>query len=368
MMKANISVPIKVAIAGYGRSGYNIHAACLRRMPHQFKIVAVADELAERRADAKNEFGAKTFKDWSALIAHGEFDVLVNALPSPLHLPVSVKALNAGKHVLCEKPLCGKVKDFDRLVAAAKKNDRIFYPFQNYRYQPYFIKIREIIDSGVLGEIVYVRSTWGSFRRRWDWQTLQANLGGSLFNTGPHALDQSLALLDWRKPGALCRMSCHNELGGDADDHCAVTLYDPKRVGPQVDIMISSYIAYPHGGQYNIGGTLGGLTGNSQLLNWRFFDPTQAEKHRMWKKWSVDRNYPEEKLPWSKRTWTYRPKKDLGTGYTIRAFPSGTTRIYQNLHDILTGNAEQLITHAQVRQQIAILEECHRQNKLPKNP
>lgn len=358
---------IRVAIAGQGRSGYGIHAACLRQMPDRYAIVAAADQLEERQRDAEREFGARVYADWTGLLADGGFDLFVNALPTPLHVPATLAALAAGKHVLCEKPMAATTAEFDAMMDAARRNNRLLVPFQNNRLQPFFEKIQEVIASGVLGKLVYIRSTWGSFARRWDWQTLQKNSGGSLLNTGPHAIDQALVLFgDERTPRVFCRMDCNNPFGADAEDHCTVTLYDPERRAPQIDIVISAYLAYSQGDRYTVNGAFGGLSGGETRLRWRYFDPAKAPKQAMWN-WSVDRQYPREELPWVEASWSLE-EKPAGTvsGYTLRSMPSGPRRIYENVHAVLTAGAALEITPDQVRRQIAILEECHRQNPLPR--
>ena len=358
---------VRVAIAGQGRSGYSIHAACLRRMPEKYRIVAVADLLEERREQARREFGTTACEDWTGLLANGEFDLFVNALPTTLHVPATIAALQAGKHVLCEKPVAPSLVEFDRIVDAAGRCGREFSPFQNNRFQPFFDKIQEIIASGVLGKIVYIRSSWSGFGRRWDWQTLQKNMGGSLMNTGPHAIDQALVLFGSDvTPQVFCRMDCNNPFGADAEDHCTVTLYDPQRRAPQIDIVISAYMAYSQGDLYNVCGTFGGISGNETHLRWRYFDPAEAPEHEMWV-WSVDRQYPDEDLPWVERTWNLDSANERDSvGYTLRSLPSGPRRIYESLHDVLMNRAEPIVTPAQVRRQIGILEECHRQNPLPR--
>ena len=360
------SLVIRVAIAGQGRSGYNIHAACLRHMPEQYKIVAVADQIRERREDAEREFGARTFEDWSGLLTDGEFDLFINALPSPLHVPATIAALQAGKHVLCEKPMAPSLAEFDRMVDTARSCDKTLAAFQNNRVQPFFDKIQEVVASGVLGKLVYVRSTWSGFARRWDWQTLQKNMGGSLLNTGPHAIDQALVLFgEERTPEVFCRMDCNNPFEGDAEDHCTVTLYDPERIAPQIDVIISAYVAYAQGDRYSICGTFGGLTGNETGLRWRYFDPAEAPDQEMWG-WSVDRRYPTETLPWVEQSWSLDSEDEKNSvGYTLRSLPSGPRRIYENLHDVLLNDGEEIIKLHEVRRQIAVLEECHRQNPLP---
>ena len=309
----------RIAIAGQGRSGYGIHASWLRNSTDKYKIVAVADQLPERRADAEREFGAIAYKDYKEMLKAGGFDVFVNSLPSPLHVPACIEAMNAGFHVVAEKPMARTVREFDKMAAVSEKSGRILAPFQNNRLQPFFLKIQEIVKSGALGEILHVRSSWSGFSRRWDWQTIQCNMGGVLFNTGPHAIDQALMLFGEREePKVFCHMKCRNKLGGDAEDFCSLTLYGDK--SPQIDILLSSYLAYQQGDFYSISGTLGGLSGGHESFKWKYYDPRKAPKQKFWDTWSVDRGYPRESLPFVEESWEI--DKDTARGAKERLHPA----------------------------------------------
>ncbi len=357
---------LKIAIAGQGRSGHNIHFNYLKNAGEKYQVVAVADALPERCSEAAREFGAQTYSDYTRMLEAGGFDIFVNALPTPLHVPGSRQALAKGCHVLCEKPMAPNLKEFDRLVAAAKRARRALVPFQNNRYQPFFIELQKIVNSGVLGRILYVRSFWAGFGRRWDWQTFQCNLGGSLFNTGPHAIDQALCFFPKRvKPEVFCRLGSFNELGGDADDFCALTLYG-KGV-PTVEIHLSHYLAFPQGDMYNISGTRGGLAGGHGALRWKYYDNDKAPRQEIWKPWSHNRQYPSESLPWIEKHWTLdESKAGAAVGYTLRSYRSGVQWIYDGLYDVIVKGCEPVVTLSEVRRQIAVLEEAHRQNPLPK--
>lgn len=356
---------LKIAIAGQGRSGYNIHAAWLKSDTEHYRVVAVADPLSERREDAEREFGARTYADYSDMLDAGGFDIFVNALPTPWHVPGTLQALEAGVHVLCEKPMAPTVAEFDTMVAAAARAGRILAPFQNNRHQPFFLEIQQIIASGVLGRILDVRSCWSSFSRRWDWQTYQRNLGGCLFNTGPHAIDQALCFFpETVTPSVFCRMGCFNELGGDANDFCALTLYAPDC--PHIEINISQYQTYTQGDMYTINGTRGGLTGNADRLRWKYYDWENAPQQDIWKPWSLNRQYPGEQLPWEEREWSLdAAQSGPAVGYTLRSYRSGVQWIYDSLYDTITQGAPLVVTLPHVRRQIHVLEEAHRQNPLP---
>lgn len=357
---------LTVGIAGQGRSGYKIHANWLKQAPQEYRITAVADPLEERRTEAEEEFGAAAYADYADMLDAGGFDIFVNALPTPLHVEATIEALQAGYHVLCEKPMAPTVDEFDRMVAAAEDAGRILAPFQNNRYQPFFLKLREVVESGVLGRIVYMRSFWAGFVRRWDWQTFQCNLGGCLFNTGPHSIDQALCFFpESVYPEVFCRMACYNELGGDANDFCALTLYAPDC--PHVEIHISHYLAYPQGDMFTVNGTRGGLSGGHNHLRWRYYDWAEAPEQELWTPWSVNREYTHETLPWKEEQWSLdEATAGESVGYTLRSYRSGVQYIYDSLYGAITRGEELIVTLPQVRRQIAVLEEAQRQNPLPK--
>jgi scyllo-inositol 2-dehydrogenase (NADP+) len=346
---------LKVGIAGQGRSGYAIHARWLREAPGQYRIVAVADQLEERRAQASREFGCRVYDDYEKLVSDRDLDLFVNALPSHLHPQGTIAALEAGHPVVCEKPFAVTVEDADRVIAAARKSGKLLAPFQNSRFYPFFAEMQKVIQSGKLGQIVYIRSNWGGFSRRWDWQTRQEFWGGSLNNTGPHPMDQAIMLFGEGTPKVFCRMECRNPFGGDADDFCLVVLYG--RNAPTIEVMLSSYQAYPQGEMYNVSGTLGGLAGGPDGLKWKYFDPEKAPKQAMWRPWSENRNYCSEKLPWIEENWSAAPDAD--------SFQDNSRAFYNNVYDALVKGAQLVVTPEQVRRQVAVIQECHRQSPLP---
>ncbi len=347
---------IRVGIGGFGRSGCDIHSAWLKEAREQFAVVAVADQLPERRADAERDFGARTYTDFQEMLAAGGFDLFINALPSVLHAPASIAGLTAGYHVVSEKPSARRVADFDRILAASRASGKIFAPFQNSRFYPFFTKMREVLASGKLGKLLHARTSWGGYGRRWDWQTLQQFDGGNLLNTGPHPVDHGIMLFGEAMPHVFCRMLSVQPGGGDADDFASVTLYGEG--GPVIDILISSFQAYPPSEMYALSCEYGGIAGGPNGLRWRYFDPQQAPIPAFWQPWSRNREYCHEDLPWVEESWEPNEDERQGFRYLSRAF-------YNNLYDVLVNGAALIVRHDEVRRQVAVHEECHRQNPLP---
>lgn len=348
---------LRVGIGGYGRSGCDIHARWLREAPKQYRIVAVSDQLPERRAEAARDFGCAVYKDHIDLLRNTEMDLFVNALPSFLHASGTIEALRAGFNVVCEKPLARTLRDFDKVVTTAKKAKKLFAPFQNSRFYPFFKKTQEVIASGVLGEIVHIQISYSGFSRRWDWQTMQKMNGGNLLNTGPHPMDHAIMLFGEKQPKVFCRMKSIQPFGGDADDFCSVTLYGGN--APVIDVLISSYMAYPTGDRYIVCGTYGGLAGGPNELRWKYFNPRKAPKQKFWTRWSNNRQYCSEKLSWVEKSWKPKPTSLDMFQFNCRAF-------YNNIYDALVKGKELIVKPEQVRRQIAAIEECFRQNRLPK--
>ncbi len=349
---------LRVGVLGQGRSGFDIHVRWLREDPEKFEIVAVADLDPERMKDAAKDFGAKTYDDYKKLLADKSLnlDLIVNALPSFLHPKGTIDTLNAGYDLVCEKPLAPTAADFDEMVKTAEKNGKKLLPFQNSRFQPFFKKMQEVIASGKLGRVINIRSNWSGFSRRWDWQTRQEYWGGNLLNTGPHPMDHAIVLYGESMPKVFCRMVSDNPYG-DAENFCSVNLYGED--GPNIEVSVSSFQAYPQGEMYNISATRGGLTGGPAGLKWKYYIPETAPEHEFKGEWSPNRGYCSEKLDWIEETWKYDAQHDT--------FNNICRGFYDNAYDILVNDAKRIITLDQVRRQVAVMEECHRQNPLPKS-
>ncbi|HOM82295.1 MAG TPA: Gfo/Idh/MocA family oxidoreductase [Armatimonadota bacterium] len=346
---------LNVAIIGQGRSGRDIHGAYLSKNPEHFRIVATVDLIEERRQRSAKEYGCDVYADYRELMKRTDIDLVVNALPSHLHVPVTLEFLKAGFNVLCEKPLAHTVADVNRLIAASQRSGKVLAVFQQSRYAPYFVQIQKVIASGVLGRIVQINMAWNGFARRWDWQTLQRMNGGNLLNTGPHPLDQALHLYGEGMPKVFCRMDRVNTYG-DAEDHVKLILSGDDH--PLIDLEISSCAPFP-GFLYNIYGSRGGLRATMTSVEWKYFVPEEAPEQKLIEtplcKPDGTPAYCSEQLPWREEKWT--PSEADGG-----AFTTATGGLYGQLYRTLTTGVPLEVTPQQVRRQIAVIEECRRQN------
>lgn len=341
--------PIRVGIAGLGRSGWSIHAALLEPLTAQYQVAAVVDADPARREEAIERFDCQAYDNYDALLADPGVELVVVSLPNLLHADASIQALAAGKHVVCEKPMATALADADRMVAAAAASDKVLTIFQQRRYGPDFVKVREVIDAGILGRIVQIRLCANGFSRRWDWQTLQKFGGGSLNNTGPHFLDMALQLFGPAEPQVLCHLDRTLTLG-DADDHVKILL--KAQGAPAIDIEISSAAAYPSP-MWTVQGTRGGLTGSASELHWKWIVDAEMPPRELDTAPTPNRSYNRDQLTWHEDSWTLP---------TSEADPHA--QFYTDLFTAIRSNQPPAITPESVRRVIWLQEECHRQSPL----
>ncbi len=344
-MNASVSKKqVRVGIAGLGRSGWFNHAITLQGLPEKYTIAAVTDPNSDRCKEAAEKFGCRTYGDLKSLLADSEVELAILATPNQLHCEHTLQAFAAGKDVVVEKPMASNSTEADKMMAAAKKAGRLLTIFQNNRYMPSFMKVREVIATGKLGRIVMIRIAIHGFGRRWDWQTLKEFSGGELNNTGPHFMDQALQLLGPAEPQVFCHLE-RTLTSGDAEDHVKVIL--KAKGAPMIDLEITKACAY---GQnlWQVMGTSGGLTGTAGQLSWKYVDFSKMPPRPVDRTPTPDRSYNSEQLSWQEETWEM--PKDL---------PSTQTSFYADLYKTLRENAPLVITPESIRRQIGILEKCH---------
>lgn len=334
-----------MGIAGLGRSGWDIHARALEQMSDQFQIVAVMDLDGARRAEAADKFGCQTYDDFSLLASDPSVESIVVATPNFLHTAHTIEALQKGKHVVCEKPFGADSGEADAMIEAAVIAEKLVAPFQNRRYEPHFLKVKEIIESGVLGEIQLIRIAWHGFKRRWDWQTLSEFGGGELSNAGAHVIDHALRLFGEAEPQVTTDL--RNVLSsGDAEDHIKIVLQAPD--APTIDIEIASDCAFPQD-RWLIMGSQGGLRGTTSHLEWKWIDWDEYESHSVDREPPKGRDYAHEKLNWNS-----------GNIDVANNFSATPLDFYADFARSVREGAPLAITPQSVRRNTALIEACRR--------
>jgi predicted dehydrogenase len=161
------------------------------------RLLGVASRSQERAVAYASEWGIpKAYGSYEAMLADPEIDVIYNPLPNSLHMEWTVKACQAGKHVLCEKPLATTVEEVDAMAAAAQATGMVVTEAFMYRHHPQTLKVKEMVASGRLGELRLVR---GSFTFLLEDPTNIRMLpelgGGSIWDVGCYPISYARAVI-----------------------------------------------------------------------------------------------------------------------------------------------------------------------------
>jgi predicted dehydrogenase len=181
---------IRIGLIGCGGIG-QLRAKAIAQLP-SVKLSAVADINDACASVVGNSYDAFIASDWQSLLKRDDIDLVVLSTPPLSHTEIGLAALEAGKHLLCEKPLARDSDECRLLVKAASQARRILATGFNYRFYPSVMKARELLDSGLIGEVSYIRSYGGysatEHGHPWihDYDTMG---GGALRDIGIHLID-----------------------------------------------------------------------------------------------------------------------------------------------------------------------------------
>ena len=193
---------LKVGVIGLGM-GRN-HVKSFQTHPGA-EVTAVCDVDAELLQTRGDEYGvANRYTDAGEMFAKEGLDAVSIAVPNAYHAPLAIQALEAGLHVLCEKPMAMTVAEAEKMQAAAEKAAKNLMINFSYRFSEMSFALKEQVDAGVIGEIYFGRSVW--HRRRGmpkfgGWFGIKELAGGGpLIDLGVHRLDLALWLMGYPEP------------------------------------------------------------------------------------------------------------------------------------------------------------------------
>lgn len=195
---------LKIGIVGCGGIANGKHLPAIKRNGN-FEILAFCDLIEERAIKAKEEYGtpeSRIYTDYEELIKE-DLDAVYVLTPNSVHAPVTIAALKAGKHVMCEKPMAKTYAEAKAMVETAKETGKVLTIGYQSRYRNDSQYLKRACENGDLGEIYYAKAhavrrravpTWGVFLDE------EKQGGGPLIDIGTHALDLTLWMMDNYEP------------------------------------------------------------------------------------------------------------------------------------------------------------------------
>lgn len=184
---------IRTGLIGYGLGGMAFHAPLVDAVP-ELELAAIVTSRAEQVRDRYPD--TQVVPDAATLLADPAIELVVISTPNDTHAPLARAAIEAGKHVVIDKPFATHVADAQALQALAAARGRVLSVFHNRRWDSDFLTLRGLIDQGRIGEVTLYEARWDRFRLglRDSWREAAGPGGGVLIDLGPHLVDQVLAL------------------------------------------------------------------------------------------------------------------------------------------------------------------------------
>lgn len=215
-------VPIRTAVIGFGLGGRVFHCPFISAVPG-LELAAIVQRRGDEAAQAYPS--ARILRSAEEAIAAPEIDLVVVTTPNETHFDLAARALEAGKHVVVDKPITSSARSARALAALAKAHGRLLAPFHNRRWDGDFLTLRKLLAEGTLGRVVEIVSRFDRYRplqRADTWKESATDSTGLLFDLGPHLVDQALALFG--APARITATLRHNRDRTDVDDGFDVIL------------------------------------------------------------------------------------------------------------------------------------------------
>lgn len=230
-----------VVIVGFGGMG-SYHAKLIKDT-NSLEVVGTYDLLEARRADSINA-GYKVYESYEEVLADPAVEIVLIATPNDVHKEIAIRALQAGKHVICEKPVAMSKEELQDMLAAADAAGRVFMVHQNRRWDEDFLTIKKMYDQETIGSLFQLESrVHGANGIPGDWRHVKAQGGGMLLDWGVHLLDQLLFMIDSKVISVSSSLSFI--LGNDVDDGFEAILQFENGIKAIVEVGTTNFITLP---------------------------------------------------------------------------------------------------------------------------
>ena len=330
---------MKVAVVGYGGMGgwhtEKLLKSDVAELAGIYDIRRERNELAESR-------GIHAYGSLRELLQDSEVELVTVAVPNDAHEDVVVKALNAGKNVICEKPVALSLESLNRMIEAAEKNHVHFSTHQNRRWDVDYLAMKQVHDSGELGKVINIESRiHGSRGIPSDWRGEKVHGGGMLYDWGIHLIDQMLMIFGFENVESVYCI-CDHITNQEVDDGFRLDLNFKNGQRAMVEVGTYNFIAMPRF-------YMRAEKGSALITDWR--EEAQVVKCTHW--------HESEVLPVETAaglTKTMAPRDGITTEtYRVPKPQSDVHDYYRNFIATIRGEATQCVTYDQMRTDLRVI-------------
>ena len=329
------------AVIGYGGQGAwhtrQILASEVAALTGVYDIDPAKNALAEKN-------GIHAYSSFEEVLADNAVETVVIAVPNDDHKELVIKSLEAGKNVICEKPVEMSVAAFDEMTAAADKSGKLFTVHQNRRWDVDYLAMKKIVESGEIGELINIESRiHGSRGIPSDWRCTKAQGGGMILDWGVHLIDQILQIIKERIVRVYCTET--HITNSEVDDGFKLTMYFESGKTAYVEVGTYNFIAMPRF-------YLQCKNGSAIIEDWQ----KNAQVARM-KAWNEKEVLPVQTAAGITKTMAPRDEITLDM-YEAERPQSDVHDFYRNFCAALDGKAESAIKLCEVRRVMQVMEAC----------
>jgi len=336
-----ISEMYNLVIVGYGGMG-SYHAKQLLKDNQNIRVAGTFDILEERR-EASVADGYKAYQSLSAVLSDETVDFVLIATPNDVHKDIAVTALNANKHVICEKPVTISSEDLRGIMETAKLNNRAFIVHQNRRWDEDFLTIKKIYDEQTIGDVFHLESrVQGANGIPGDWRHLKAQGGGMLLDWGVHLLDQLLFLVDSKITSVYGNFSYI--LGDEVDDGFQVFITFENGCTALIEVGTTNFIQLP---RWYVKGTGGTAVIQDWDINGKIVMQNLGENVEAPKPIRAGQGLTKTMAP---------PSENAVTTSALPKAAELTESFYENVISVVEGIAEPIVKNEEVLRVLRLME------------
>lgn len=337
---------IKTAIASFGMSGQVFHGPSLKVIDG-FEVIMILERTKEQSKEMFPD--ARIVRTFDEILNNSEVELVIVNTPDLLHYEMAKQALNAGKHVVVEKPLTRNSSEAIELFEIAKKNNLVFSAYQNRRWDGDFLTIKKVLEQGKIGRLIEFESHYDRYRPvivKDTWKEESDESAGVLYNLGSHMVDQAYVLFG--KPISVTAHLKMVRTGSTITDY-----YDLRLEYQDFSALLKcSYLVKEGGPRYSIYGESGtfhkwGIDPQEELL--------KAGNLPVGNDWAKE---PREL--WGKLVYE---NDGLEVQGVIETVPGSYNSFYENIRDAVRNNAEIAVKPEESIEVLKILEACLKSNE-----
>ncbi len=209
----------------------------------RLKVKGVYDLNPERMAAAAKK-GYHPYPSKEAMLTDDEIDIVLVATTNEVHKELSIEAMEAGKHVICEKPVTLSSQELEAIMEASARTGRLFTINQNRRTNKDFVLMKRSVEAGLLGDVYVIESrVEGSRGMPKGWRTIKALGGGMMLDWGVHLIDQLLHMIEENVKSVYCDM--YSIEYPEVDDNFRLVITFENGLTAHVEVSTNNYITHP---------------------------------------------------------------------------------------------------------------------------